>query len=716
MVASLVFTTGGTASPFIGLWPLVAIFAGFFGLAVTGAMGLLIVAQAILTYTQEGSSGLSILAFLSSGLIPLILSLVLWIRRSDKKEERTTKHLASRLSSAEGKSDIVINSIDDGVMAIDDDGVIDLINPSAQTLVGWDQGDAVGLDWRSVLRLLAQDGREVPEIDNPVAQALANNQTTHNDKLFIETAAGKKRLISIVSSPVSVDRKGIIIVFRDITKEKAEEREQAEFISTASHEMRTPVAAIEGYLGLALNPATATIDEKARDYITKAHASAQHLGELFQNLLDISKAEDGRLKSEPEVIDVSATVGDIFESLSPLAHEKKLRFTYRPNPTVKEDSTEKRLQPVYYSSVDTSHFREVVSNLITNAIKYTPEGDVIVDVNGDEKLVTISVQDTGIGIPSEDIPHLFQKFYRVDNTDTREIGGTGLGLYLCRRLAEAMGGHLRVESKYGEGSTFLLDVPRLGHEEATKKLQELELAEAANAKKPKSTEDTVTEVKPAELAEPIQIIKSDKPRLDTPTNEGQAIDMFDAPQNNSPASPADGGIETPHEYRLSSKTGPINPLEKVPNYSPVNLPSAPAVNQANTAISAANPPALSTTSVNPPEAQPQATSPIAYTAPPNYSNYSPFPRRPVSPSGTLAEIEATAKTNSHPSQHQTIPSAIPTPTSHPNPPAPALTLVANQPILAAQGHPAPQMPTRHSPSTVPPRPDARPISIPSAER
>ena len=87
------------------------------------------------------------------------------------------------------------------------------------------------------------------------------------------------------------------MIFRDITKEKAEEREQAEFISTASHEMRTPVASIEGYLGLALNPATANIDEKARDFITKAHESAQHLGRLFQDLLDISKAEDGRLKN-----------------------------------------------------------------------------------------------------------------------------------------------------------------------------------------------------------------------------------------------------------------------------------------------------------------------------------------------------------------------------------------------------------------------------------
>src|SRR5690606_4513614 len=99
--------------------------------------------------------------------------------------------------------------------------------------------------------------------------------------------------VSLVASPVGGPGSGIIIVFRDITKEKAEEREQAEFISTASHEMRTPVASIEGYLGLALNPATAQVDEKARNYITKAHEAAQHLGRLFQDLLDTARAEDG---------------------------------------------------------------------------------------------------------------------------------------------------------------------------------------------------------------------------------------------------------------------------------------------------------------------------------------------------------------------------------------------------------------------------------------
>src|SRR5690606_3878909 len=105
---------------------------------------------------------------------------------------------------------------------------------------------------------------------------------------------------------------------------------------------------------------------------------------------------------------------------------------------------------VYYANVDNDHFREVIGNLVENAIKYTQQGTISVDVTGDDKQIQVSVADTGIGIPAEDLPHLFQKFYRVDNSDTREIGGTGLGLYLSRRLAEAMEGRMWAESRHGQ--------------------------------------------------------------------------------------------------------------------------------------------------------------------------------------------------------------------------------------------------------------------------
>ena len=485
VATTTIITSGGVVSPFLVMWIIVAIFAGFFGAIISGIMGLLVILQIIATSVQQGTNIQFIIGYLFFGFLPLIFSLVLWVRR--QKTDDNTSSLKNKLSAVESKSDVVINAIDDGVLAISKDGNIELINPSAQQIIGWDQGDALGLNWKSVLKLVTSDGKDVEDLENPIAQSLSKNQPTHNDKLFLLTSSEKRILVSIVSSPVGTEGEGVIVVFRDITKEKAEEREQAEFISTASHEMRTPVASIEGYLGLALNPATAHIDEKARDFITKAHESAQHLGRLFQDLLDISKVEDGRMKNNPKIINVNEFLKNIFDGLATKANEKQLNYIFMPD--IIDEGKEKSLQPIFYANIDPDHFREVVSNLIENAIKYTPSGEVVVNVTGDDKQISVSVKDSGIGIPAEDIPHLFQKFYRVDNSDTREIGGTGLGLYLSRRLAEAMSGNLRVESKYKEGSTFYLEIPRMNSSEAKQRLESTE----AESSKDSMSDSTVPE-------------------------------------------------------------------------------------------------------------------------------------------------------------------------------------------------------------------------------
>ena len=519
VAATTIITSGGVVSPFLVMWIIVAIFAGFFGAIILGIMGLLVILQIIAASVQQGINIQFIIGYLFFGFLPLIFSLVLWIRR--QKTDDNTSNLENRLSAVENKSDVVINAIDDGVLAISKDGNIELINPSAQQIIGWDQGDALGLNWKSVLKLVTSDGKDVEDLENPIAQSLSKNQPTHNDKLFLLTSSEKRILVSIVSSPVGTDGEGIIVVFRDITKEKAEEREQAEFISTASHEMRTPVASIEGYLGLALNPATAHIDEKARDFITKAHESAQHLGRLFQDLLDISKVEDGRMKNNPKIINVNEFLKDIFDGLATKASEKQLNYIFMPD--IIDEGKEKSLQPIFYANIDPDHFREVVSNLIENAIKYTPSGEVVVNVTGDDKQISVSVKDSGIGIPAEDIPHLFQKFYRVDNSDTREIGGTGLGLYLSRRLAEAMSGNLRVESKYKEGSTFYLEIPRMSSSEAKQRLESAKIEKpedpAPDSLSPEKIE-TATEENTEDIAieNNSEIVDSNSAAIATPEN------------------------------------------------------------------------------------------------------------------------------------------------------------------------------------------------------
>lgn len=474
--ATLILSTGGANSPFIALWMLILVFAGvfgFFGLLppLIASLAYLVVLYASGTLNRE-----VIVTTVLAGELPLVVSYLIWhSKKTTTKDDGSGDvfhELATELSQVSGQSEVVINAIADGVIALSGQGGVQLINPAAQQITGWSKQDAQTLDYKSILKLLDKTGRDVTPANDPVTQALATNKEVNTSDLTLVTSTGKKILVSVIVTPVGQPGTGVIVVFRDITLEKHEERQQAEFISTAAHEMRTPVASIEGYLGLALNPATAQVDAKARDFINKAHESAQHLGTLFQDLLDVSKAEDGRLTNNPKVVDVVSFTHEIVSGLKPKAEQKGLRMLFKPQPDDNDERAgERRLNPVYYSNVDNGHLREVLSNLVDNAIKYTPRGDVVVDIGGDDKHIQVSIADSGIGIPKEDQSHLFQKFYRVDNSDTREIGGTGLGLYLCRRLIEAMNGRIWVDSEYKRGSTFYVELPRIDHEEATRLIE-----------------------------------------------------------------------------------------------------------------------------------------------------------------------------------------------------------------------------------------------------
>ena len=465
---TVIVSTGHLSSPFVVLWMMLGLFSGLFGVIGIGILALADASYVTYLFTTQTSGATDVTMGIIVLIVPLVISILVWRRNgglggNDSNKAYTA--LARELNQVANKSEIVINGIADGVIAIDGHGTIQLINPAAQTIMGWGKQDAMELDYRSVFKLFDNKDQALTDDNDPIQHVLKGAKSVTRNDLSLATSTGKKMIISLLISPVGQTGSGAIIVFRDITGDVVENRQKAEFISTASHEMRTPVAAIEGYIGLALNPATATIDDKARGFLTKAHESAQHLGHLFQDLLDVSKAEDGRLGNNPSAIDVTSFARDVVNGLLATAISKELTLVYSPD--VNRPGPGATMTPVYYVRADQSHYREVLSNLIENAIKYTKAGGTItVDITGDESHVIVSVVDTGIGIPKEDIPHLFQKFYRVDNSDTREIGGTGLGLYLCRRLVEAMDGRIWVESDYGKGSMFFVELARMNPNDA----------------------------------------------------------------------------------------------------------------------------------------------------------------------------------------------------------------------------------------------------------
>lgn len=396
------------------------------------------------------------------------------------------------------KASVVINAINDGVAIVDDKGIIGVFNPAASNMTGWQVSDAINLDFRSIFKFFDITEHPVPDSQNPILCSMHSNNPTEQSDIFLQTAskkyirvaikvipldkptnkAKKGSLIKRLSKPIGEgsddpglpDSNSVVIVFSDITAQKRESHEQSDFISTASHEMRTPIAIIEGYLGMLLNPATATIDSRAQVYAEKAHLASKHLGHLFQDLLDVTRLDDNRLGSNMILVDAGAAARQAVEQMQPQAKIKNLKLTYE---SVGE------VQPLYIIYVDLDQLQEILDNILDNAIKYTNAGSVKVSVSENQGKARISITDTGVGIPAEDVPHLFQKFYRVDNSDTREVGGTGLGLYLIKTLTERLGGQVGVESDYGRGSTFWIEFDILTRDQAIIKAREIKARQNA---------------------------------------------------------------------------------------------------------------------------------------------------------------------------------------------------------------------------------------------
>lgn len=431
---------------------------------------------------------LSPLVLIGVGLAFVVVVLVLGFAVTALKKRKSgkgtvTNKLEANLRDEKLKSEIILNTIEDGVVLIDKQQLIRSFNPGASKITGWKVEEAEGLSCLAVLKLLDAKGEAYDETKNPLVRIFSSTQPIRDSNALLLTRSDKKLPVDLSISPL-LDAKGevtaAVAVFRDVTQERQEQQQRADFISTASHEMRTPVAAIEGYLALALNDKVSTIDSRARQYLEKAHASTQHLGQLFQDLLTSAKAEDGRLTNHPSVIEMGSFLEQLTQDLRFTAEKKGLfmNFLVGTNQTIdasQDAAGERVIKPLYFVYADPDRLREVVTNLFDNAVKYTEQGKITIGLTGNEQVVQFYIRDTGHGIPAEDIPHLFQKFYRVDNSATRTVGGTGLGLFISKKIIELYNGTIWVESELEKGSTFYINLPRL----STQKAQQLQASETA---------------------------------------------------------------------------------------------------------------------------------------------------------------------------------------------------------------------------------------------
>lgn len=243
--------------------------------------------------------------------------------------------------------------------------------------------------------------------------------------------------------------KGTLLVFRDITSETEAERLKSEFISTISHELRTPLSSIYGFTELMVKKQLP--NEKQAKYLQTIHAETERLTHLVNDFLDVQRMEAGSQMYDREQLDIEPVVRDMmtFYEASSLKHQFEL-VTVDDRP--------------YELFADCQKFKQLMSNLISNAVKYSPHGGKItIELAHHDQSVSIKVRDEGIGIPSEALDRLFDKFYRVDNSDSREIGGTGLGLPICQEIVRGHAGQIHVESVQHKGSTFTVVIPSFEH-------------------------------------------------------------------------------------------------------------------------------------------------------------------------------------------------------------------------------------------------------------
>ena len=553
--------------------------------------------------------------------------------------------------SAEILANLVLNTIYSGVIIVLPTGVIEYINPAAVSLLGGQMAqNFLGAKLEDILKLENGQGVAIPAQNNLVFYAVNNGQNYTTRGYFLVNLQGQKKPVAFKVITAHSPKNERIVTFYDITSELEAESEQAEFISTASHEMRTPVASIEGYLGLALNPKTATIDERAKKYLEEAKKSSQHLGKLFRDLLDVTKLDDKRIKAHLTPIEVTSTVRSIAEGQIPKMSEKNIHFTFGSSSSANMNGGRVINQEVF-AAVDVDFLREIINNLIENAIKYTNNGGGIwVNVRGDGDRVLINVTDTGIGISPEDSKHVFQKFYRADNSETRTIGGTGLGLYIVKERVEAMSGSTWVESTFGEGSTFYVAFPRLTYEEYLRRKQIEANTQAmtpqnsvASAPAVSGSNENQTPAPiqfPAEATTSIPAVAPVSTTMNTPIQTEAPMQAptasttpVQAPAQSSTTSTAPIQAPAPAPTEPAASSAPAAPM----------IPAAPVVSAMpttqtnpflqNSATPAQNTPASSTT----PNAQSVATT-LANPAPTQAATVNPVsnPITPANPNPTSA--------------------------------------------------------------------------------
>ncbi|HUC31340.1 MAG TPA: ATP-binding protein [Candidatus Paceibacterota bacterium] len=353
-----------------------------------------------------------------------------------------------KLAISKAKDEAMLVSIGDGLIAVDADAKIIRINSSANRMLGWTDDEMIGKSFFSVVPIEDEQEKPILQKDDPIAISLADGTTITGLIYHYIRKDGTKFPVAITVSRVMLNDKivGAIEVFRDISKEKELDREKNEFISIASHQMRTPLTGIQWVVERFTKKEKLT--PKGKEYLEDIHTSAKQLIGLVDLLLNLSRIEAGRIGTTPEPLEFIGFIKDFLGETVPLRDKKKLKLAFEDHP------------PELAVITDKSAIRNIVQSLVSNAIEYTQDGgSIAITVKKSASTFLMTVQDTGIGIPRMEQSHIFEKFVRASNAKLYKTDGTGIGLYIAARSTNLLGGKIWFESEENKGSTFHVELP-----------------------------------------------------------------------------------------------------------------------------------------------------------------------------------------------------------------------------------------------------------------
>jgi len=394
-----------------------------------------------------------------------IVSLNLSLGTKVKQQTRELSQKVNELMESKAKDEALISSIGDGMIAIDVSGNIIVANESAALMLRQDFNKMAGARFTETVPWVDGNGDSIyGNKKGTFARLFLKQKVTSGmaDNYYFVRTDGEKFPVAVTATPVVVDKKavGAVVIFRDITHEKDIDQAKSEFVSLASHQLRTPLSTISWYTEMLLDEDAGKLNDNQKSYLHEVYEGNRRMIDLVNALLNVSRIELGTFAVDPEQMSIVDISKSVLAEIKPDITAKNMNIVEKYDPKV----------PVI--NADPKLIRIIFQNLLTNAVKYTPaKGTITVEIKMDKPVPTaikedifITVADNGYGIPKNQQDKIFTKLFRADNIKPKVTSGTGLGLYIVKSIIEQANGKVSFESEENKGTTFKIVMPTSGME------------------------------------------------------------------------------------------------------------------------------------------------------------------------------------------------------------------------------------------------------------